>query len=129
MADRGLIESRRRSHAGKPVGAEPKPKPAQFDFSTVLGIADAIPMLIAFVDTGQRYRFINQALAEWFEQPRSEILGRTVREVLGEATYSSRAPMIEAALGGERQWFAADYEHPTRGALAVQTVRCIRVLR
>ncbi|MDQ3143450.1 MAG: PAS domain S-box protein [Pseudomonadota bacterium] len=78
-------------------------------------------MMIAFIDRGQRYRFVNRALADWFERPRCEILGRTAREVLGEPTYAIREPLIEAALGGERQWFAAEYSHPTRGSLAVQS--------
>ena len=121
MADRGVIESRRRSHAGEPAGASHTPEPALFDFSAILGIADAIPMMIALLDTQQRYRFVNRALAEWFERPRSEMLGRTVRELLGEDAYSTRAPIIEAALAGERQWFAAEYQHPTRGPLAVQS--------
>ena len=43
-----------------------------------------------------------------------------MREVLGEEAYESRKPMIEAALAGEQQWFVADFDHPTRGMLAVQ---------
>ena len=30
-------------------------------------------------------------------------------------------PLIAAALAGERQWFAAEYDHPSRGTVAVQT--------
>jgi PAS domain S-box-containing protein len=44
-----------------------------------------------------------------------------MREVLGEEAYRTREPMVHAALAGERQWFAAGYDHPTRGQLAVQT--------
>ena len=76
--------------------------------------------MIGFLDREQRYRFVNRALADWFERPRKEILGRTMREVLGEEIYAVRQPMIDAALAGERQWFAADFDHPTRGLLAVQ---------
>jgi PAS domain S-box-containing protein len=92
-----------------------------FDFRRMLAIADALPVLIAYLDTKQRYLFINKALADWFELPRQEILGRTMREVLGEEAYRTREPMVHAALAGERQWFAAGYDHPTRGQLAVQT--------
>ncbi|MCY7340043.1 MAG: PAS domain-containing protein, partial [Sphingomonas bacterium] len=124
MADRGDIDSRADQRAGKPTatGAALPTSDGQngFDFSSILAVADAIPMMIAFCDRDQRYRFINRALADWFERPRSEILGRTARELLGDA-YAQRAPMIEAALAGERQWFATDYIHPTRGSLAVQT--------
>ncbi len=90
------------------------------DFSQILAVADALPIMIGFVDREERYRFVNQALADWFERPRREMLGRTMRELLGEETYESRQPLIAAAFAGERQWFAADFNHPTRGQLAVQ---------
>jgi len=92
-----------------------------FDFGRVLAIADALPMPIALIDAEQRYRFCNKALSEFFERPRTAILGRTLREVLGEEAYSAREPMLVGALAGERQWFAASYEHPSRGPLALQT--------
>ena len=120
MADRGGIESRQRDGAVR----EPAGSSAElglFDFAAVLGIADSLPVMVAYCDPKQRYRFINKSLADWFEKPRSEILGRSVRDLLGERAYEVRRPMIEAAFGGERQWFATEYDHPTRGALAVQT--------
>ena len=40
--------------------------------------------------------------------------------MLGEEIYAVRKPMFEAAFAGERQWFAADFPHPTRGLLAIQ---------
>ena len=51
----------------------------------LLALADVLPVMTAYVDRHERYRFLNKPLAEWFERPRSEILGRTLREVLGEA--------------------------------------------
>ena len=92
-----------------------------FDFSGVLSIADALPMPIALVDCGGHYRFCNRALADFFERPRSEVLGRHIGDLMGEATYADRKALIEAACAGERQWFAATYDHPTRGPLALQT--------
>ncbi|URD60412.1 PAS domain S-box protein [Sphingomonas sp. KRR8] len=91
------------------------------DFTQVLGIADALPMPICTVDREQRYLFCNRAFAEFFERKRSEILGRRIADVLWKEAYEARRPMIEAALAGERQWFAADIEHPSRGPLALQT--------
>ena len=92
-----------------------------FDFAQVLGIADALPMLLCFVDQSQRYRFCNRAFAEFFSRKRSEVLGREMRELLGPAAYAAREPMLRAALAGERQWFAAEFDHPDRGKLALQT--------
>jgi len=92
-----------------------------FDFARMLGIADALPTPVALIDTAHRYQFCNRAMADFFERSRSTILGRTVREVLGDAAYKTREPMLRAALRGERQWFAAPYDHPSRGPLALQT--------
>ncbi|MGI8931655.1 MAG: PAS domain-containing protein [Sphingomicrobium sp.] len=122
MADRGVNESRKRKRAKALAAVEcPNDAIAGFDFPTVLTLADAIPVMIAFCDRDQRYRFVNRTLAEWFDQPRSKILGRTIREVLGEEAYARRETMIEAALGGERLHFAAEFDHPARGPLAVQS--------
>ena len=38
----------------------------------VLAIADALPMMIGYLDREERYRFINRALADWFELPRRD---------------------------------------------------------
>src|SRR5688572_14536503 len=95
--------------------------PEMFSPLGVLALADVLPVMTAYVDCEERYRFLNKPLADWFERPRSEILGRTLREVLGEEAYAVREPLIAAALKGERQYFASDFDHPTRGPLAVQT--------
>ena len=50
-----------------------------FDFAGILAIADALPMPIAYLDEEQRYRFLNKAFADFFERPRSAILGLSAR--------------------------------------------------
>jgi PAS domain S-box-containing protein len=92
-----------------------------FDFRRILGIADALPMPLALIDQNERYLFCNQALADFLERPRGEILGRRMGEVIEKAAYEIRKPLIAAALAGERQWFAAEYDHPSRGTVAIQT--------
>jgi PAS domain S-box-containing protein len=95
--------------------------PGQLSFAGVLAIADALPVMIAYLDRQQRYLFVNRTLAAWLGRPRKEMLGRTMREVLGDKAYEYRRPMVEAAFNGEKQWFIADFDHPARGALTVQT--------
>jgi PAS domain S-box-containing protein len=90
------------------------------DFSSMLAIADLLPMPVGYVDREQRFQFLNRAGAEWFERPRRDILGRTYLEVVGEEAYAERRPMIEEALAGERKFFAATYDHPSRGPVALQ---------
>ena len=115
------MATKRGSESGKRQ-AQPKPAraPAPPDFAQVLGIADALPMPIALLDKERRYIFCNRAFAEFFERPRSQILGRTVLEMLGEQLYEVRKPMMDAAYRGERQFFVADFPHASRGKLAIQ---------
>ena len=67
---------------------------------------------------------MNKPMADWFERPRSELLGLTMRELLGEEAWKMREPLVAAAMAGERKFFASDFVHPTRGSLAVQTTTC-----
>jgi PAS domain S-box-containing protein len=110
----------RKADTATATSAPAAPDRPAFNLAWVRGIADALPMPIAYLDAERRYRFINKAFAEFFERPRSELLGLTVRELLGDKVYAVRKPMFDAAFRGERQWFAADFPHATRGPLAIQ---------
>jgi PAS domain S-box-containing protein len=77
--------------------------------------------MVGYFDRDMRYRFLNKALADWLEKPRSEILGRTPLELTGEDAFREREPLIRAALAGERQSVSTTFEHPTRGLLALQS--------
>ena len=91
------------------------------DAPAMLAIADILPVMIGFVDERRILRFVNQPLADWFESPRDGMVGKPLREVLGEEAWAIRAPLLDAAYAGERQWLASAFEHPTRGPVAVQT--------
>jgi diguanylate cyclase len=68
-------------------------------------IADNLPALIALVDTEERYRFLNAQFGRAFGIDTEGSLGRTMREVRGEATYAAMAPHVAAALRGEKASF------------------------
>ena len=126
MADRGkALNPKGAKAASEPVKTLP-PNPVEmvgggFDFSGMLAVADMLPVMVAYVGEDLRYRFMNKPMADWFERPRSELLGLTMPELLGEEAWTARAPLVEAAFGGERKFFASDFQHPGRGSLAVQT--------
>jgi PAS domain S-box-containing protein len=71
-------------------------------------MADSLPAAISYVDSQQRYRFNNKAYKEWFGRSPNEIVGRHVREILGEQAYQRIHGRMEAALSGEVQFF--EYE-------------------
>ena len=70
-------------------------------------ITDGLPALISYVDREEHYRFVNAGYEKTFGLPREQILGRTVKEVLGPA-YSDVAPYIEQVLAGESVGFETD---------------------
>ncbi len=84
-------------------------------------IADALPVLISYVDKDQIFRFANKAYESWFERPLSAVLGRQVREVMSPAMYEARRPYLERALAGESVTYEVDFVRST-GALATQVV-------
>jgi PAS domain S-box-containing protein len=68
-------------------------------------IIEAVPALIGYVDAEERYRFNNSAYEQWFGRPLTDVAGRHVREVLGEAVYGVIAPHVRAALAGRAVTF------------------------
>jgi PAS domain S-box-containing protein len=72
-------------------------------------IADALPLLISYVDSNQIFRFINKTYETWFERPVGEIVGRSLRDVMGPAMYEARRPFVERALAGESVSYEADF--------------------
>ena len=68
-------------------------------------VADNIPAVIAYIDKEERFRFLNVSAEATFGIPAQQVLGRTCREVRGEALYAELAPRIQAVLRGERVEF------------------------
>ncbi len=69
-------------------------------------ITDALPVLIAHIDRRQRYRFLNAAYEEWFGIAPEAVLGRPIREVVGEALYAEIQDHVGRVLAGEPVRFA-----------------------
>ena len=65
-------------------------------------IMDAIPALIAYVDSGERYRFANKGYAEWFGLDKNAIVGCSIEEVFGPEAYAQIKPYLEQAAAGEQ---------------------------
>ncbi len=64
-------------------------------------VVDNLPLLVAYVDKEQRYRFNNLAYERFFGLRPKEIFGKTMLELLGEAAYQAVRPFIEQALAGK----------------------------
>lgn len=86
-------------------------------------ITDNVPALVSYVDKEGYYRFVNKQYKEWFGVPKTEILGKHYREILGKAAQGRIKGHIKKALSGKQvsyeeelpykyggtRWVTADY--------------------
>lgn len=94
----------------------PSPYPPQERravFSSAM--ADAVPILIGYVDREERYRFVNRAYERWFAIERSEIEGRTLKEVLGDEAYGRLRHHVVSALAGQAVTFEGAFDYQGQG--------------
>jgi PAS domain S-box-containing protein len=75
-------------------------------------ITDALPALISYVDLNQRYQFVNRNFEVWFCRSRNEILGKSIRELLGEAAYQVVQVYVDRVLAGESVTYEAEMPYP-----------------
>jgi PAS domain S-box-containing protein len=68
-------------------------------------VTDSVPVLISCIDRSQVYRRVNQTYYEWFGIRPEEVVGRTVRAVVGEPHTTRAQPYVARALAGERVSF------------------------
>ncbi len=64
-------------------------------------VVDHLPVLVAYVDAEQRYRFNNMAYERFFDQKPREIYGKTMHELLGDTAYHALQTYIDQALAGK----------------------------
>jgi two-component system sensor histidine kinase/response regulator len=68
-------------------------------------VTDAVPAMVGYVDAEETYRFTNEGYRAWYGVPPQQLIGRRLRDALGEDVYSLNAAQIHAALRGEPQSF------------------------
>lgn len=71
-------------------------------------VTNALPALVAYIDTYHRYRFNNYAYESWYGIPYRQITGRQVNEIVEPAVYQQMLPYLEQALAGEKVAYEAE---------------------
>ena len=69
-----------------------------------------VPALFSSVGPDRRYRYVNRRYEELFRRPASEIVGKTVEELLGSRRYEFVRPYVEAALRGQEVRYEAEFD-------------------
>ena len=82
---------------------------ARRDLRTLL---DALPSLIGYWDKNLRNRVANEAYSRWFNVAPEALVGKHVRDLLGETLYQRNKAHIEGALRGEPQQFERAIPRP-----------------
>jgi len=71
----------------------------------IKGVTDSIPGLVAYWGKDLRCRFANKAYKEWFGRGPDELIGMSLRDLLGERVFALNEPHVLGALAGQEQQF------------------------
>ena len=63
-------------------------------------LADAMPVLVSYIDASQTYRFANAAFRPWFDVAPEELVGMPLKDFLGEKRYQQIEQHVKLALDG-----------------------------
>ena len=88
----------------------PKDRPSENE-ERLRFVANAVPALLAYVDTNGRYVWCNDGYRRWFGYAPQENLGRHIRDVLGGAAWERLQPYVERVLNGEEVTFETRIEY------------------
>lgn len=83
-------------------------------------VTDALPTLVAFVGNDERYKFVSAAYERWFGYTKAEVIGKHMREVLGDEAYEAIVQHVHRALGGEEVGYEAEIPYCSGGARFVE---------
>jgi len=71
-------------------------------------LADAMPVLVSYIDAEQTYRFVNAAFLQWFDTTSEQIVGQTMRDFIGEKRYNAIREHVKLALDGYQVTFETE---------------------
>lgn len=92
------------------IEAQQQLQKSEHEFHT---LADNVPEQFAYIDTDQRFRFVNRSYQTVHQRPQSEIIGKHVREITGDDAYeSSIRKHLETALSGQSVSYQAEVPLP-----------------
>ncbi len=77
-------------------------------------ITDNVPVAIAYCDTDARYKFVNKHYAERHGSTPEQVVGKHVREVVGERTWAIFEPYFRDGFTGKEFEFNLEVDLPYR---------------
>lgn len=80
---------------------------------------DALPLLVAYVNLDLRYELVSAGYQRWFGIAKADIVGKHIKEVIGQHAFDMTASQLRRALTGEVVTNEAAMPYPT-GPRSVQ---------
>ena len=87
-------------------------------------VSNTVPALTSYIDTNSRFVTCNDAYTKWFGLSKSDVIGKTVAQVVGDEAWDRIRPYVAEALTGRHVEFEVEmpYRHgPPRWIHAVYT--------
>jgi len=88
--------------------------PAEGLSATLVQIVDNLDAMVAYWNVDRLCVFANAAYVSWFGKTREQIVGRSMKDLLGPL-YEANLPYIDAAFAGRKQVFERDIPRPEGG--------------
>lgn len=98
-----------------------RPLPA---FDDLRAITNAVPTLISFYDSQHICRFANDFHEEWYGMKPTEIVGRHMREMIGDDRYASRQASLARVAAGRTASFDSEIRYRD-GEMRPATIRYV----
>ncbi len=70
-------------------------------------LAAEVPICLAYVDSDERYCFVNAEYEKWLGRSRDALVGKTVKDVIGDEAYEVVRDYVKSALEGKRVSYEA----------------------
>ncbi len=74
-------------------------------------IVNVLPQFVAYTDKNLTYRFVNQTYQQKFNVAPEDVVGHSLRDVIGEAAFEEARPHVEKALRGEQVRYHERYDY------------------
>lgn len=68
-------------------------------------VTDSVPVLICHADATEKYRFVNQPYADFYDKTVVKAIGSSIKTVIGPINYKHIKPFINKVLNGQPQTF------------------------
>lgn len=75
-------------------------------------IVDVLPQLVAYVDKNLIYRFVNRSYEKLFHVESREIIGRHLKDIIGQQAFAEAMQYVQKALQGETVTYSTRYNYP-----------------